>query len=280
MRSSPESRANRQALSCKRNPQGFTLVELLVVIGIIAVLISVLLPALNKARAQANVTACMANMKQLMNAWVLYANDNRGNLPFAETSIAGTYKIKRGAVPEYDVNQPDGWVIDIAGDPTTGTEASVRAGAIWKYAPAPGTYRCPASTDTDNFRSYSISTVMNGSESYVDPKYLLKKLAQVKPDRLVMIEENDPRIDPTTGRRFNQGSFLTFKNVAGIIWGDVPAMFHKKGTNLAFGDTHIEFRQWGDKRTLTAQGGVGNPPQNKDLLKLTVDVYGTKTLYE
>jgi prepilin-type N-terminal cleavage/methylation domain-containing protein/prepilin-type processing-associated H-X9-DG protein len=68
-----------------RTERAFTLTELLVVIGLIAVLISLLLPAMSKARSAANGTACLANLRQMGTGWTIYLSENHGRLPASVT---------------------------------------------------------------------------------------------------------------------------------------------------------------------------------------------------
>src|SRR3954468_16566265 len=66
-----------------RRRTGFTLVELLVVIGIIAVLVGILLPALNQARRQSRTLRCLANLRSIGQALVIYAANNQRLWPLA-----------------------------------------------------------------------------------------------------------------------------------------------------------------------------------------------------
>jgi prepilin-type N-terminal cleavage/methylation domain-containing protein/prepilin-type processing-associated H-X9-DG protein len=68
-------------MSRRTTTAGFTLVELLVVIGIIAVLISLLLPSLNRARESARQVQCLSNVRQISMAFVVYSTHNRGEFP-------------------------------------------------------------------------------------------------------------------------------------------------------------------------------------------------------
>jgi prepilin-type N-terminal cleavage/methylation domain-containing protein/prepilin-type processing-associated H-X9-DG protein len=83
----------RAATQIRARRGGFTLVELLVVIGIIALLISILLPSLGRAREQGNQLKCLNNLRQIGMAIVQYANANKGTLPRTSTGTAQWYDV-------------------------------------------------------------------------------------------------------------------------------------------------------------------------------------------
>jgi len=120
--------------------KAFTLVELLVVIGIIAVLIAILLPALNKARIQARTLSCLANIRQITMAARLYAMDNNDWLPPGDNSPSGA-----------DYNWP------LAMAPYAGGQNSLKGGpVVW-----PQIYLCPSASYPDQGTvHYSANTVV------------------------------------------------------------------------------------------------------------------------
>jgi len=115
--------------------RAFTLVELLVVIGIIALLIGILLPALTKAREQSRSVACGSNARQLMMAVRLFAQDNQNSLP-------GGYYDRTNA----DERKRD-WLLGGFASSVAEFINGPQAGTIFKYTNSLGIYRCPSRDD-------------------------------------------------------------------------------------------------------------------------------------
>lgn len=99
--------------------RGFTLIELLVVIAIIAILASLLLPALNRSRASARRIVCISNLKQLSLGIISYTDDNHGYFPMMAEEINGNYPWEEAV---FDYVQRSTQIFECPGQPFPDTQ--------------------------------------------------------------------------------------------------------------------------------------------------------------
>jgi len=226
---------------------GFTLIEFLVVIAIIAILAALLLPALSKAKATGQSTACLSNLKQLQAGYLMYPDDNAGYLPVDKAITVALGDI---------ANQAGSWVIGNAqldANPT-----NIQNGTIFRYVGALDVYHCPADKSTvtkqpglTRLRSYSLSGWLNcyftayGED--LDPNTFAQdqvKLSTVRRPANVFafIDEHEQSIGP--------GQFLVGQPSWALLnpqpdeWWSFPADRHGQGCNLSFLDGHVEHWRW------------------------------------
>lgn len=269
--------------TCKQN-RGFTLIELLVVIAIIAILASMLLPALGKSKTKAQGIVCLANTKQLMLAWRMYTDDNNERLPFAyvEDNPANRnypYAWMHGISDISTPTKRDNWDADF----------TIKQGAIWPYTGnSPGIYKCPADKTMARIpsgpnagqqvpwvRSLSMNAWMGmneGAHTWFGGREFrayLKTSDIVDPgpsETWVLIDEHP--------RSINDGFFVInmigYPNTAVTQMPDFPASYHNGAGGLTFADGHSEIRKWKDPRTVVPANARSLPssamPNNKDVI--------------
>lgn len=211
-----------------RTPRAFTLIELLIVIAIIAVLMAVIVPALNRAREMGKRAVCLNNTKSLALAWTLYCSDQDGQMPSSRGIAASGWV--RGLSGTYQ-NRP----IEA---PKEEQIAAIRSGQLYPYTNTEKVYRCPVAMRQE-MRTYSASPAMNGYSPESGPieknVNRMKQLAQ----RLLFIDDY--------GENWDAMWYIFWKEPR--WWNPVP-MRHGPGTAVSFADGHTDFYPWKDPRTI------------------------------
>jgi len=232
--------------------RGFTLIELLVVIAIIAILASLLLPALSRAKAKAEAIACLSNTKQLMLGWLLYTEDNEGRMPpkiYPNSAIWGSLE-------------------------NTNVELllSPKDSLLGAYIKSVGVYKCPADKFPDpatgrRLFSLSANAFLGGISVTIaseipgrtySPKGVTKAAELQRPGPAMTFVTLDEHPDSIDDAVFHS---VGGRAIANAEWRNVPASYHHGGgANFSFADGHSEIHKWRDRRTIIAVKGtkIGN----------------------
>ncbi len=244
----------------------FTLIELLVVIAIVAILASLLLPALSKAKARAQGAACMNNVKQLNLGWGLYSDDHDERL--VNNHGVGETRARRqnwvNHVLDWGASEDNTnlvYLTDALLGPFCGRSA--------------GVFKCPADKSMSEvgarIRSFAMNSLV-GDPGELTNRFNPSLVQNFKTtdfsqpsQTFVFLEEHPDSI--------NDGFFMN-RLEEEPKWGNLPASYHNNAANLSFADGHVETRRWVSPTTLRPPvkgalptGTPAVPTQDWDWLK-------------
>jgi prepilin-type processing-associated H-X9-DG protein len=232
-----------------------------VVIAIIAILAAMLLPALSRAKAKAQSTACQNNLKQMQLAWLAYTDDNQDIMPVNNVN---------NVAPGYDL--PGSWVLGNAGVETNLT--NITYGTLYPYVRNVRTYLCPTdpaktagAVPEPVTRSYAVQSSLHSTGAYdsvIWPAPFMQyadcvKLSSVhipSPTQVWCFIEESAAGHDYAGWDFYVTSLYK-------MWAHQPTDRHSFGCNLTFLDGHGERYHW--KAAHEQRPGLGPVLPGSDL---------------
>ena len=260
---------------CRR---GFTLIELIVVIAIIALLLTITLPSMKRAKEMALSIPCLANQRTIAMAFHLYQEENNGWLV-----TSGAWWVPNEFVPDDPLQErARSWVLgpldaegracrSVNDNPTVEHEINgIKKGTLWPYIESKEAYHCPADKrvvkKNIGWRSYSMPTSIGcWYGTYITQDQTIHKMNEIKSpgQKYISIEEAEKLSDGTYW--WNVGSWVL--DLSTDNWYDPVADWHNWGGNLAYADGHAEKRKWRDKRTINWVQGLAekSPPPSEHL---------------
>lgn len=252
---------NCRALFSKTRRHAFTLVELLVVIGIIGILAALLVGPLSRGKGSAKGAVCLNNLKQLGLAWKLYADESAG-----------------GTLPS-NVDGPTSalvftnWVGGNMQEPADAQNAALlvnlQASLLARYQPSAKIYKCPGDpsmlvrsvTMNNRLNPVSINDVPACTGGWGTNFLVYHNEQQIlEPSRIFVFL--DERFDSINDGYFavdlsNTGNFNGNGTPHPYVWIDTPASYHNGSGAFFFADGHAETHKWLESTTLGPIGFTG-----------------------